>query len=74
MKKSEKKKLCHGCDDNYYNVYEDECWNLDSAKPVDKVEVHISERPPWPCQPKRVLTCYHRPKYVYIDPDDPRVE
>lgn len=80
MKKSEKKKLCAGCDNNFYNKNpdkvigdKDECWNLESAKPVRKKEIHVSDRPPWDSQPvKKVLDCYRRSKYVYVEPDRKR--
>jgi hypothetical protein len=45
-----------------------ECWSLPDAVVVWKKEVHIDQRPPWTQKAKRFLDCYHRPRYVYVDP------
>lgn len=69
MSKAERKKHCAGCYCNYYNgTGANECWSLDTAKLVMKKEVHVDQRPPWDQKPIKVLSCYHRQRYVYVDP------
>lgn len=70
MNKSAKLKHCSGCHDDFYNhggggSYE--CWMLDGAKLIFKKEVSIDQRPPWKQKAKRFLSCYHRPRYIYVD-------
>lgn len=70
---TEKQKLrhCSGCHDNFYNGNNDlgveRCWNLKSAKVVWRKEVSIDQKPPWKQKAKRVLDCYHRPGYIYVE-------
>jgi len=72
MTKNEKLKYCAGCRDDFYNGNNDmeikECWNLQSAKLVLRKEVHIDQRPPWKQKPIKVLSCYRKPRYVYVEP------
>lgn len=73
LKKSEKLKYCAGCRDDFYNGKNpygiSECWSLADAKVVWKKEVPIDQRPPWKQKAKKVLNCYRRPRYVYVDAD-----
>ena len=73
MSKNEKLKHCIGCRNNFYNGNNNmeikECWSLKSAKLVLKKEVGVDQRPPWKQKPRRVLSCYHKQKYVYVEPN-----
>lgn len=72
MKLTEKLKYCVGCHDNVYNHGcggSNQCWSLPNAKLVWKKEVSIDQRPPWLQKAKRVLDCYHKPRYVYVGKD-----
>jgi len=66
------KKYCAGCHDDFYNHKTNccgkDCWSLPDAKLVWRKEVHIDQRPPWDQKAIRVPDCYHRQRYVYIDP------
>ncbi len=68
-----KKSRCAGCRDNFYNQYGNshtgECWSLKDARVVLKKEVHIDQRPPWNQKPIKVLSCFRRPRHVYVDPN-----
>jgi hypothetical protein len=71
MTKTEKKKMCSGCRDNFYNGNNDlgvkECWNLSSAKVVLKRRVGTWERPPWNAEPEQVLSCRTEKGYVFVN-------
>lgn len=71
MSKSEKKKFCAGCRDNFYNGNNDlgitECWCLDSATFVMKKKVPIDLRPPWNMESTKVLSCRNERGYIYVD-------
>ena len=71
MNKQDKKKMCIGCRDNFYNGNNDlgvkECWGLQSAKPVLKRRVSTSERPPWTTEPELVLSCRREVGYVFVN-------
>lgn len=73
MTKQEKLKHCIGCREDFYNTSgnstDGECWNLKRAKLVWKKEVHIDQSPPWTQKAKRLLSCYHRPRHVYVGKD-----
>lgn len=75
MNLEQKKKYCRGCHDNIYNNSADnpsgtaQCWLLKDAEVVWRKEVHIDQRPPWKQKAKRFLSCYRRPKYVYVNPN-----
>ncbi len=64
---------CIGCRDNFYNGNNtygiSECWYLKTAKLAERKEVHIDQRPPWKQKPMKVLSCYKRPQYVYVNPE-----
>ncbi len=71
MNKQDKKKMCIGCRDNFYNGNNDlgvkECWGLQSAKLVLKRRVSTSERPPWTTEPELVLSCRREVGYVFVN-------
>ena len=81
MNKADKKKLCAGCRNNRYNmgagycerpgidapVTCDECWNLASARVVQRKLVPISQTPPWTQIPLRMLSCYSADGYVAVE-------
>ena len=71
MTKSEKRKYCYGCKDEFYmgnNPYGiQECWHLKSARLVLRKEVHINQVPPWKQKPEKYPSCYKRPHYIYVD-------
>lgn len=66
------KKHCAGCHSSIYNdranCSESDCWRLSAAKLVWRKEVHIDQIPPWNQKAIRVPDCYHRQRYLYIDP------
>lgn len=73
MDKDKKLQYCQGCKDNFYNGNNPygikECWCLQGARVVWRKEVHVDQRPPWKQGAIRVLECYKRPRYVYINAD-----
>lgn len=73
MTKTEKKKYCTGCEQNFYNGNNPygikECWNLESAKLVLKKKIHINQVPPWKQKPIKVLSCYQQKHYVFWAPN-----
>ena len=73
MTKSEKKKMCHGCRNDFYNGNNNlgvaECWNFPSSKIVKMKKVGMWDVPPWEHQPvEKVLSCRHESGYVFIEP------
>ena len=70
MKKSDR---CRGCRDNFYNGLNPhgikECWNLKDAKVVWRKCVPYNLAPPWTMKAERVLSCYKRQGYAYVEPD-----
>lgn len=73
MTDRQKLRYCRGCRNNFYNgnndLGVDRCRLLDKAKVVWRKEVPMDQRPPWTQKAKRVLSCYRRSGYVYVDPD-----
>lgn len=73
MTTTEKLKHCSGCRDDFYNGANPygigECWNLKPARLVWKKEVHIDQTPPWNQKARKFLSCYRRPRYVYVGPE-----
>lgn len=66
-----KKINCNGCYCNEYNYGlggSKECWSFKSAKIVWRKEVHIDEVPPHTQKAKRFPSCYHKQRYVYLQP------
>jgi len=69
MSIAQKKSLCAGCADDFYNRANSQCWRLKHARVVKRKEVHIRDIPPWKYQRVfKTLDCYHRPGYVYVAP------
>jgi len=72
MTEQQKLKRCAGCRNDFYNgnnpLKVKRCWSLDDARIVWKKEVHVNQMPPWNQSAKRVLSCFHRDRYVYVDP------
>jgi len=72
MSKSDKKKFCQGCRNNFYNGNNDlgvaECWNLSAAKLVSRKRVSLWQSPPWLQEPEKVLSCRDESGYVFVDP------
>lgn len=64
----QKRQMCAGCRDEVYHGSNNGCWMFSDAKPVLRREVHIDERPPWTGKPWKVLSCFHRPRFIYVDP------
>lgn len=73
MTESEKLKHCSGCRDDFYNYNGNSpngrCWSLPSMQLVFKKEVSVDQRPPWTQKAKKLPDCYHRPRFVYVKPD-----
>ncbi len=76
VNKQEKKRMCAGCRDNFYNGNNDlgvkECWNLSTAKVVTKRRVGLWESPPWNAEPEKVLSCRTEKGYVFVDKNQTR--
>ena len=70
--KKEKKQMCTGCEDNFYNDQNPysikECWHLENARVVKLKKVNINQAPPWKQEPVEVLNCRSEEGYVYVDP------
>ena len=71
---SEKKDLCAGCRNNFYNQpgksTSGECWSLKSAKVVTRYKLGWWTAPTQPGAFKevKVLSCYHQPgQAAYYD-------
>ena len=73
MTKAEKRKMCSGCRNDFYNGQNPydikECWSLEKAKVKMRKPVRMDERPPWKAKPVKMLSCFHRKGFVYVDPD-----
>lgn len=77
MNKAEKLKRCVGCRDNFYNgsnaIGVNECWNLKSARSVERTMVGIWQNPPYVWSPEKTLSC-HRPEgSVWLGRNDSRM-
>ena len=72
LSKTEKLRHCIGCHCDFYNGNNPynikECWSLEDAELVMKKQVHINQVPPWKQAPIKVLNCYRRDGYVFVDP------
>ena len=66
-------KHCIGCENNFYNGNNPygikECWSLKTAKLIMRKQVNINQVPPWKQEPTKVLSCYHKKGYVFINGD-----
>lgn len=73
MTKHEKKQMCVGCRNNFYNGNNNlgvtECWNFPTAKIVSRKKVGLWDTPPWEHQPVvKTLSCHHEQGYVFVEP------
>lgn len=78
MTKQEKKSLCSGCRDNFYNQAGNsntgECWMLKTARVCEKMIVGIWQNPPYKWLPQKTLSCHHREGgTTWISRDDCRL-
>jgi len=72
MSEAEKLKHCAGCHDDFYNHRGEgagRCWSLPSMKLILRKEVSIDQRPPWTQKARKFPACYHRERFVYLNPD-----
>jgi hypothetical protein len=70
LTKEEKRKLCRGCYNDYYNGQgAKECWSLESAKFTMKKFVHKNHVPPWNHEAEKTLTCHIKQDFVTARPD-----
>ena len=75
----EKKMLCHGCRDDYYNrpgnTPNGQCYSLEKAKVVQRTKVGWWQNSPYTWQPQETLSCNHCPgTYAWIDANDVRIK
>ena len=79
MDKAEKRTLCYGCRNNYYNLPGNsttgECWMLKTAKPVERTRVGVWQNPPYRWNPATTLSC-HTPENstTWIEKTDVRIQ
>ena len=63
--------MCRGCREDFYNDHNPygikECWNLKKATVEIKKEVHVDQVPPWKNKPRKFLSCFRRPRHVYVE-------
>lgn len=75
MSEAEKLKHCAGCHDDFYNqagnsgASHGRCWSLPDMQLIMRKEVSIDQRPPWTQKARKLPACYHRPRFVYVKPD-----
>lgn len=78
MNHDEKKALCRGCRDDFYNQPGNsttgECWLLKNAKPVLMTKVGYWQNPPYRWQPQTTLNCHSPEGEVWIDEFDLRIQ
>lgn len=69
-------KHCLGCEQDFYNdknpLGVKRCWNLDTAKLLQRKEVPITQVPPWKQAARELPSCYQRRGYIYVKPDRER--
>lgn len=78
MDNSEKKLLCRGCRDDFYNqpgnTPRGECFSLEKAKVVERTQVGWWQNPPYIWKPQKTLNCHHAPGQIaWIDANDVRI-
>ncbi len=70
-KLNEKKKLCFGCFNDYYNHglgNSKECMRLKYAKIVKRKFVPVNKEPPWDMIPTQTtLSCYVKKGYAAVE-------
>lgn len=73
----DKKRLCSGCRDDYYNrpgnSENGECWSLATAKIVERTSVGYFQNPPYEWNPQTTLSCHSPPGKAWIAEDDCRL-
>lgn len=74
MTENEKLKHCAGCHDDFYNQPggtspTGRCWSLPNMELEWRKEVSVDQRPPWTQKARRLPSCYHRPRFVYVKPN-----
>lgn len=74
---SDKKTLCRGCRDDFYNQpgnsTSGECWMLAKAKVVERTMVGVWQNPPYSWMPAKTLNCHSPDGSVWIDRQDVRL-
>ncbi len=72
MNKSQARKYCSGCHDNFYNQGGVDgkcpgCWSLKDAKIIWRCMIHINVMPSeyHKYKKERMPSCYHRPQYGF---------
>ena len=77
MTKKDRKKLCSGCHQNYYNQAGNsdtgECWMLAGSKVVTRTSVGTWQNPPYEWTPQETLSCHSPEGRHWIDRDDCRL-
>jgi len=77
MSNEDKKRLCSGCRDDYYNQPGNspngECWALATAKIVERTSVGYFQNPPYEWIPQKTLSCHSPPGKTWIAADDCRL-
>jgi hypothetical protein len=68
-------KYCSGCYNDFYNDKNDigvkQCWNLKTAKLVDRLLIHIDQAPPYRnLKPHTVPNCYTKQRFYVAKPED----
>jgi hypothetical protein len=72
MNEQEKLKRCSGCYNDFYNHRGEgvgKCWSLPRAELVERVRVHIDQRPPWTQKAEKVFQCRTEQRYVFMTPE-----
>jgi hypothetical protein len=77
MTEAEKRQMCRGCRDDYYNQpgnsTDGKCWCLESAKVVQRIKVGIWQNPPYEKRLQTTLSCHNPKGMAWIKEDDCRV-
>lgn len=78
MDNAEKKLLCKGCRDDFYNQpghsTTGECWLLSKAETVERTQVGTWQEPPYTWCPQTTLSCHHPEGRHWIKADDCRIK
>lgn len=67
------RKFCVGCEDNFYNGFNNigvkECWHLKDAKQEFYKLIPVDMRPPYTMlEHQKLPTCYRKKRYVKVKP------
>lgn len=78
MSNDEKKSLCKGCRDDFYNQPGNApggcCYSLSTAQVVERTRVGWWQNPPYTWSPQKTLSCHHAPgQFAWIKENDPRI-